>query len=137
MPTQIQVTAVTSFTYSDSNRYGYNLKVNIPSVLSEDTRYYDVTPEIRSERRLFGSPLNTRKIVIPPVPIVIPPGPILVPGTPGPEFEYKTQASGFNTQAQADNAAAIARNDMELLLADVSVLNLSVGTPIITTYLFP
>jgi hypothetical protein len=135
MAPQIQVDTVTTFSYSDSKRYGYVLNFLIPTVISEDGRYYEVAKEIRSDRQLFGSPLNIRK-PISQAPFGSLTGPT-VPGQPGPIITYSYANDGFSDQGRADQAATIERDASATILAEVASLNAQVVQPILQTYYFP
>jgi hypothetical protein len=93
-----------------------------------DTRYWEIAPEVRSERVLFGTRLDVKRAAS---------GALLVPGQPGPALTYRKTGSGFTTQASADAAATQLRDAADQVLDAVAQINAGVFPPVVQVYTYP
>jgi hypothetical protein len=121
-------TRITS-TYSPGALWGYVLEVDVPTVVSADSRYYLVAPELRSESALFGVYLNIRKPV--------PNGTVVLPGQAGPALTYTKTATGFATQLVASTASLQERDSAISALEAIEQVYSSINPVLTETFTIP
>lgn len=130
----IDVTTTITYEYHELTRWGYELKIDIPTVVTADRAFWAIGPELRSDRVLFGVSLNYKRSIPVAQPIGAEP---IVAGAPGPVITYVTSGKNYTNQANADTAALLQRSEALNFLNEVSSLNGTVLAPKVAIYTYP
>lgn len=59
----VEVTTTITYEFHELTRWGYELRVDIPTVATADSAFWAIAPELRSDRVLFGVSLNFKKLI--------------------------------------------------------------------------
>jgi hypothetical protein len=125
----VQVDTEIRYSYKADTGYGYELRFEIPSIVSPDGKNYLVAAELRSDKKLFRQSLNLRK----PIPTT---GSVINPGDTGPSFLYVVEQSNYPDIRDADNDAAVLRDASVQFLQDIANINLNIYPPSQKSYVF-
>jgi hypothetical protein len=113
------------------DQWRYTLTFEIPTVVSNDGRYFLIAPEIRSDRTLFDVSLNVKKPVSVEQQLNYP------PNSPGIPIPYVKTDAFYGDQYGAEKVAGSERDNADQILRTISNLNNSVPSPIVQTLTYP